>query len=298
MTSLNCRTAAVLWRRLLRPSARTPVSLNSLRDRIVRDYPAALREIVLEGAARTADYQDIAYATLFLNRLDNVLAADRAAGGDFSTARETARYLALWMSYEDVIRVAQIKTRLSRVERVKAGSGGKPEQQPVVVTEFLKPGLDEFCSIMPAFRRASAARLGRSHRTPRQLQCGSAYPHQHDLRICAVARDGRDEVLAPARPSLRCRAANDRTLAQGDAGGAGARSGFAREVAECAQLIKGYSDTHRRGQGNFLKLMDTVVDPALAAPNGQCRTTTPTRRRRSPPHARRRSPTRKAMHSA
>jgi indolepyruvate ferredoxin oxidoreductase beta subunit len=43
---------------------------------------------------------------------------------------------------------------------------------------------------------------------------------------------------------------------------------FAREVAECAQLVKGYSDTHRRGQGNFLKLMDTVVDPALAASKG------------------------------
>jgi indolepyruvate ferredoxin oxidoreductase beta subunit len=41
---------------------------------------------------------------------------------------------------------------------------------------------------------------------------------------------------------------------------------FAREVAECAQLVKGYSDTHRRGQGNFLTLMGTVVDPALAAP--------------------------------
>ena len=132
-------------------TAQTPVSLNSLRDRIVRDYPAAIREIVLEGAARTADYQDIAYATLFLDRLDRVLAADRAAGGDFSTTRETARYLALWMSYEDVIRVAQIKTRLARIDRVKAGSGGKPEQQPIVVTEFLKPGLDEFCSIMPAF---------------------------------------------------------------------------------------------------------------------------------------------------
>jgi indolepyruvate ferredoxin oxidoreductase beta subunit len=42
---------------------------------------------------------------------------------------------------------------------------------------------------------------------------------------------------------------------------------FAREVAECARLLKGYSDTHRRGQRNFLRLMDTVVDPALAMTN-------------------------------
>ena len=92
---VNCRTAAARDAPRQRQPAQTPVSLDALRDRIVRDYPAALREIVLEGAARTADYQDIAYATLFLDRLDKILAADRAASGDFSATRETARYLAL-----------------------------------------------------------------------------------------------------------------------------------------------------------------------------------------------------------
>ena len=42
---------------------------------------------------------------------------------------------------------------------------------------------------------------------------------------------------------------------------------LAREVAELARLIKGYSDTHRRGQGTFLRLMDSIVDPTLAAPS-------------------------------
>jgi indolepyruvate ferredoxin oxidoreductase beta subunit len=40
-----------------------------------------------------------------------------------------------------------------------------------------------------------------------------------------------------------------------------------REVAELGRLIKGYSDTHRRAQRNFNRLMDTVVAPALAASN-------------------------------
>jgi indolepyruvate ferredoxin oxidoreductase beta subunit len=248
-------------------AAQMPVSLNALRDRIVRDYPAALREIVLEGAARTADYQDIAYATLFLDRLDKILAADKAAGGiDFSTTRETARYLALWMSYEDVIRVAQIKTRVARIDRVKAGSGGKPESQPIVVTEFLKPGLDEFCSIMPGFIArpllAWADRTGRrdSFNVGLHIRTSTIFGFALLRGMAGMKfwrrrghRFGVEQQLIG-----RWLKAIEAALARDPA--------FAREVAECAQLVKGYSDTHRRGQGNFLKLMDTVVDPALAAP--------------------------------
>jgi indolepyruvate ferredoxin oxidoreductase beta subunit len=249
-------------------AAQTPASLDSLRDRIVRDYPAALREIVLEGAARTADYQDIAYATLFLDRLDKILAADRAVGGDFSTTRETARYLALWMSYEDVIRVAQIKTRVARIDRVKAGSGGKPEQQPVVITDFLKPGLDEFCSIMPTFIArpllAWADRTGRrdSFNVGLHIRTSTIFGFAL-LRGMAGMKFWRrrghrfgveQQLIERWLKAVAAALARD--------------AAFAREVAECAQLVKGYSDTHRRGQGNFLKLMDTVVDPALAASKG------------------------------
>src|SRR5690606_19080353 len=89
-----------------------------------------------------------AYARLYLDRLDKVWAVERATGGDGKVTAETGRHLALWMSYEDVIRVAQIKTRGRRLDKVRAGAGAKPDQA-VIVTEFLKPGLDEFASILP-----------------------------------------------------------------------------------------------------------------------------------------------------
>src|SRR5690606_7769400 len=41
--------------------------------------------------------------------------------------------------------------------------------------------------------------------------------------------------------------------------------GFGLEVAECADLLKGYSDTYRRGLENFELLMTRLVDPAIAA---------------------------------
>jgi indolepyruvate ferredoxin oxidoreductase beta subunit len=238
-------------------------SLNDLRDHIVRDYPASVREIVLEGAARAADYQDFAYATLYLDRLDRIAAADRAAKGDFSTTRETARYLGLWMTYEDVIRVAQIKTRAARLDRARTGAGAKAEQ-PVILTEFLKPGLDEFCSILPAFAArpllAWADRTGRRDKLNVGLHLRTSTIFGFTLlRAMSGMKFWRrrgyrfgieQQIIERWLTAIATALPRDTT--------------FAREIAENARLVKGYSDTHRRGQGNFLRLMDNIVDPALA----------------------------------
>jgi indolepyruvate ferredoxin oxidoreductase beta subunit len=46
--------------------------------------------------------------------------------------------------------------------------------------------------------------------------------------------------------------------------GAARSADLALEIAECARLIKGYGDTHARGRGNFRKLDERVIRPALA----------------------------------
>jgi indolepyruvate ferredoxin oxidoreductase beta subunit len=240
-------------------------SLNALRDRIVRDYPASVREIVLEGAARAADYQDLAYADLYLDRLDRIAAADRAAKGDFSTTRETGRYLALWMTYEDVIRVAQIKTRASRLDRARTGAGAKADQT-VILTEFLKPGLDEFCSILPGF--AARPLLAWADRTGRRDKLNVGL----HLRTSTVFGFALLRAMAGMKFWRRRghRFAVEQQIIErwltAIATALPRDTAFAREIAENARLVKGYSDTHRRGQGNFLRLMDNVVDPALAIP--------------------------------
>ena len=43
---------------------------------------------------------------------------------------------------------------------------------------------------------------------------------------------------------------------------------MAREIAECAHLLKGYSDTHRRGRANYRRIFDEAVLPLLAHPDG------------------------------
>src|SRR5262249_57443875 len=47
-----------------------------------------------------------------------------------------------------VIRAAQAKIDPARRARIAAAMGGKPDE-PLTITEFLKPGIDEFCSILP-----------------------------------------------------------------------------------------------------------------------------------------------------
>src|SRR5690606_3045756 len=74
---------------------------------------------------------------------------EREAGStDFTVTQETARYLALWMSYEDVIRVADLKTRAERRDRVRQEVRAK-DTDIIRVAEFLKPGVEELCSILP-----------------------------------------------------------------------------------------------------------------------------------------------------
>jgi indolepyruvate ferredoxin oxidoreductase, beta subunit len=62
---------------------------------------------------------------------------------------ETARYLALWMSYEDTIRVADLKTRRSRFQRVREEVRLQPDQI-VGIKEFLHPRVEEIADTLPA----------------------------------------------------------------------------------------------------------------------------------------------------
>ena len=119
-------------------------------DRVRREFPAPLHALLDEAVARLTGYQDPTYAALYLDRVRGVLAVDREAGGDtdgWKLTREAARLLALWMSYEDVIRVADLKTRASRFERVRKEAGAK-DGQPVVVVDYLKPSRNEIADIL------------------------------------------------------------------------------------------------------------------------------------------------------
>src|SRR5580698_3404959 len=98
-----------------------------LRQRIESRFPAALRELLGMAAARLSDYQDDAYADLFLDRIERIAVIDTASSNDAKLTAATARSLGLWMSFEDVMRVAQLKTRRGRAERIRREVKANPK---------------------------------------------------------------------------------------------------------------------------------------------------------------------------
>jgi indolepyruvate ferredoxin oxidoreductase beta subunit len=227
----------------------------------VGDLPAPVAEFAASGMDRLRDYQDDAYARQYLDRLGPILAVDDEFRG-WALSREVARYLALWMSYEDVIRVADLKTRAERTERVRAEVGAK-QDEPVRVTEFLKPGIDEISSLLPpamarlligwAHRRGLTARLQWSRRVRTDTVFGFA-----QLWLLARLRWWRRRSYRFAEENALIERWLDATARL-----AGQDYGFALEWAQCANLLKGYGETQARGHANFNRIFDALIAPAL-----------------------------------
>jgi indolepyruvate ferredoxin oxidoreductase, alpha subunit len=229
----------------------------------IAGMPPAAQAVITEGVRRLAAYQDRAYARLYLDRLEPICDADTKAASGGGLLAATARQLALRMSYEDVIRVAQAKIDPARFARITRELGVKPGQT-YSVTEFLKPGIDEFCSILPTSLASGILRLagrypvlGRAH----YAMAVNSRSISGYLRFTALAK------LRPwRRKTFRFRQEQEvieawlRLIVQ-----AASRSAeLAVEIAECAGLIKGYGDTHRRGSANYNAIATQVIAPALA----------------------------------
>src|SRR6185436_2519380 len=85
----------------------------TLPAEVAAEFPVPVHEMLAAGYARMLDYQDHDYAQQYLRRLSRILGAERAADpaglNKFATTSETARYLALWMAFDDIVRVADLK---------------------------------------------------------------------------------------------------------------------------------------------------------------------------------------------
>lgn len=235
-------------------------------ERVRAMFPAETWRILEEGVARIQRYQDKAYADLYLDRLTTILEAERAAGGGaagFRVTSETGRHLALWMCYEDIIRVADLKSRRSRFERVRAEVMARPDE-PVTVVEYLKPGIEEVASLLPRGLAAKLVAYGERR--------GTSFNRGIYLRTTSIHGFLMLRALAALRPLRRAtsrwhdeQAMIERWLAA-VARAAPQDHTLALEIALCARLLKGYGDTYRRGRANFVRLFDTLVEgrPELA----------------------------------
>jgi indolepyruvate ferredoxin oxidoreductase beta subunit len=228
----------------------------ALKQRVEHEIPAAAQEIALAGLHRVVDYQDPNYGGLYLDRLQPIVAIDNEESKLLSS--ETARYLALWMSYEDTIRVAELKIRRERFDRFRSEVGARPDQI-VRVTEFMHPRFEEICDTLPAGLGRSAMNsatlrkiIGLFCRRGRKIRT-SSLPGFLLLYGVSALKPWRRRTLRYQREneSIEYWLRRIRTI--------GAENyHLAVELAECQRLIKGYGDTHERGLRNYRAILSQL----------------------------------------
>jgi len=245
-------------------SAIKATSALDLAAKAAVEFPADAMAVIRAGIDRCLDHQDIAYARLYLERLRPVAAAERAAGAGSAVLEATARNLALGMAFEDPIRVAELKIRASRFERVAAEAGVK-DGQILQIREYLHPRLQEIAETAPAWLGRRLQKPGPLRRIVERLTQSGRVVETSSIRgflqLYVVA------ALKPwRRSSLRWLAEQEAleawlglvraTIPRDPA--------LAAEVAELRNLVKGYGDTHARGAASYAAI--AALAPALSGP--------------------------------
>ncbi len=232
--------------------------LDALLARIHGEFPATVRPMVFAGVKRLTDYQDVAYAGEYLDRLRGLLALDEAHGGEAAGHAFTdaaAKYLAVAMAYDDVIRVADLKTRASRFARIDQ-EVGKREGQLLYMTEFMHPRMEEVIGTLPkGLGLWLEGRPGLVRGLDRVVNRGRRVKTAHvswflSLNLVAALRPVRRRLLRHMREGAHIAAwlgLAERIVAQDYA--------VAVEVLACRRLVKGYSDTHARGESKFDRVL-------------------------------------------
>ena len=227
---------------------------------------AALAPPDLQALARRRllEYQDPAYVELYEHRLARVAAAEVQAspsGLQAGTIRqEVLRWLALWMAFDDIVRVAALKLAASRQTRVRREVAARPDEV-VKVFDHFKPGVAEFAGLLPptwatrvhAWDRRRVARGLEPFALPLKLASHTVLGTLALKFIASLKGQRRRGQRFAIEQALieRWLAAIER----------GTREAWALglELAACGSLIKGYGSTNERGKENLLHIIDHLA---------------------------------------
>jgi indolepyruvate ferredoxin oxidoreductase beta subunit len=226
-----------------------------LASRVAR-WPARVGELAQLGVAELCEYQDGDYAATYVNRVERILAADAAP---HDVTRDVARFLALWMRYDDLIRVASLKSRRTRFATIRSEAAAR-DGDVVRVYDFFKPGAIEVAAILPSAIGGwlEARALSKRRKPQRRSQKRGGITLQASsitgaiaLRSLAALRPLRPHSLRFAREQQAMVAWLDTVLTALQAGAHDA----ARDLARLPRLIRGYGDTHASGRASFERIL-------------------------------------------
>ncbi|MBU3737745.1 MAG: indolepyruvate oxidoreductase subunit beta family protein [Rhodoferax sp.] len=240
------------------PARAASPAVEPLRQRIVSEFDPSAHAMLGAGLQRVLEFQDIAYGGEYLDRVAELQRRLRACGGS-DLARpfmaEAARWVAVAMAYDDVIRVADLKTRLDRTQRIRAEVDAQADSV-VGVVDFFHPRLQEVLGLLPPALAERVDRLPPLRRwLMRRFERGRRI-RSHSLggylllRLVAGLRPWRRRSRRHAAEMAHLTHWLDTVMRVLDADPL-----LALELLRCRRLVKGYSDTHARGQSRFDRLV-------------------------------------------
>jgi indolepyruvate ferredoxin oxidoreductase beta subunit len=242
------------------PDKATPAVTNAgkayaaLLARARSAFPAEVHDMLAAGLHRVVDFQDLAYGDEYLQLLGEILKLDNAAKG-YALTGAAAKYIAVAMAYDDVYRVADLKTRASRFARLRSEIG-VDDDQLVYTTEFMHPRMDEVSGALPVrlgryieARPKLFRRLDRFVNRGRRVRTTSLRWFLALYLLAGLKRFRRGTLRHAAEVAHR-----DAWLARVKAAAASDYD-LAVELLNNRRLVKGYSDTHARGLSKFDRVM-------------------------------------------
>lgn len=220
----------------------------------VHSYDTALHDMAGRGLRKVVDYQDLAYGVEYLNQLDRAIALE-VAGSDHNLSIAAAKHLANALCYDDMIRVADLKTRSTRDARVRRDVGLR-DGNLLHVTEYFHPRIEEFCGTLPAglglyieSRPGLAGWIDRRINRGRRIRTDGLTGFGM-LWLIGGLRRWRRKLLRHQVEQVHLYQWYDLALNT-----VASDYDLAVEVLNCRRLIKGYSDTHSRAQSKFDRVL-------------------------------------------
>lgn len=233
-------------------------AVRPLLERLESAFPPPAHALLAEGLKKVVDFQDPKYGALYLDRLEPIHELDAACDGgrrNWRLLQTVGKHLALWMAYEDAIRVADLKTRASRFQRFREDVRAEPDQI-VHVSEYLHPRVEEVCDLLPAG-------MARAVLSSQKMRKALDFVVNKDRRVSTTKLRGFLVLygLASLRPWRRATSRYAIEQARMESWlfliHAEAKTDYdlACEIAALQRLIKGYGDTHARGLANFERIV-------------------------------------------
>jgi indolepyruvate ferredoxin oxidoreductase beta subunit len=236
-------------------------ALDALVDRIRKEFPRALHPMIFAGVKRLVDFQDPAYAGEYLDRLRQILSLDEKACGaarGFALTDKAAKYIAVAMAYDDVIGVADLKTRPARFARVREEVLAAVDQI-VATTEYMHPRAEEIVGLLPAAlgrwieaRPKLVALIDRAFNKGRRVRSSAVSGFLMLYGVSGLRRFRRG-TLRHAQERAHLDAWLE--LARRNVG---TNYDLATQILAARRLVKGYSDTHARGLSKYDRVMTAL----------------------------------------